>query len=207
MRHLLFVLLCAACAPDDTPTWGTQTVWIGHDAQDQLVGFHTWSLFGPGFERGAKPRHFACSAVFLLTLEPDDTCAACTSAWRVTEEWADGDCDESVLPDELGLTGVGLGAVPDELRGQEPYPDVEGRHLRALRRHGVDAPWVGLPWCGERGARRRVPVPGRPGAHRLARLELQPGPVTAATSRSRPGHHAGRQRPDDCARNEIEPLA
>ncbi|MFT7518471.1 MAG: hypothetical protein ACI9MC_000602 [Kiritimatiellia bacterium] len=142
MRLPLLLLLLTGCSADPTPTWATQSLWIGPSDGAGITGFHTWSIYGPNFERRGRPRHFVCSMVFQLTLQ-DDHCDDYTSCWRVAEELVDTDCDGVVLPTDLTLSAVGLGEISPELAGQDPYPLADaGSYVRF-----GEGPWLAHGWA------------------------------------------------------------
>lgn len=120
---VLLGLALTACSPDRTPTWAADTVHVQPAVDgDGLVGFQTWTVYGPRWADAPNERFYACAIVIQLDLTACDTCdcADCDRTWTAVETARDSDCDTA--PDALPvLTGFGTGALPASLEGDDRH--------------------------------------------------------------------------------------
>ncbi len=150
-----------ACAPDRTPTWAWDPIWLEPTPEEGAHGFQTWQLYGPEWASRPDDRLYACAVVVELEGEPVacDT-ADCERAWSIVPTLLETDCagdlgeaplfltlralaiggrapdDEAAWP---GLTSIGLADYGD---GWQPHGQA---YVEALDRGGEGA----LGWTGE----------------------------------------------------------
>jgi len=143
MIRLTLCLLLAGCTPDLTPTWAADTVHL-EASPDGVVGFHTWTLYGPAWDKGRRPRHHACTLVYQVDLTgSEDRCEGCERVWTADERLTDSDCADDVtwLPPQLAA--IGVGDLDPELVGGDPWPDAS---LGSWVRYD-DGDWLSHGWA------------------------------------------------------------
>lgn len=121
-RAVVRILLCLGalgCSPDRTPTWAADAIEVPVQiaGSDRVIGFQTWTVYGPDWSKRAAERHFVCAVVVEIELTPCDEacvpCAECDQTWSVDGVGMDSDCDQELaLPT---LTGFGTGGLAAEL--------------------------------------------------------------------------------------------
>lgn len=120
-------LLTACGAPDLTPAWAWDPIWLEGAGPTGAHGFQTWQLYGPGWADDRGEEHFVCAVVVELRGELLDGCdaAACEVGWSIEPSFLETDCPDPTLAEDplfTSLQALALGA---------PYA-------------GEDAPHVGL---------------------------------------------------------------
>lgn len=143
MFRLLCCLALPACAPDLTPTWAADTVHVEANA-DGVEGFHTWTLYGPDWDKRRGERHHSCTLLFEVRLTgATEACTDCERTWTATESLTDSDCPEDLTWSPPTLSALGVGPVDAELMGAEPWPDATfGSWVRY-----DDGEWISHGWA------------------------------------------------------------
>jgi hypothetical protein len=123
--HPLLALALTGCAPDTTPTWAFDPIWLEPAPDLGVHGFQTWQLYGPAWIDSSDEDAYACAVVVELFGEPApcDADPECVG-WEIgSVEVASSDCDEGLTatPLFLSLQRIGLGG-PDR-SPEAPWPD------------------------------------------------------------------------------------
>ena len=100
-------LLLLGCAPDLTPTWTWDPIWLEGAAVDGAHGFQTWEMFGPKWTKKQRDRFYICSVLVELDGEAS-TCDApdCVFAWNVSPAVLETDCADAAFADEPLFTSL-----------------------------------------------------------------------------------------------------
>jgi hypothetical protein len=123
VRRLLLLAPCfAACAPDLTPTWGFDPIYLEPDGQ-QVYGFETWQIYAEKWAKKPVDRYYVCAVVVQLEGTPS-SCPDCTVAWNVTAELVESDCAGTLSEDPLFTSVIGLGLGEPSTNPDAPHPDL-----------------------------------------------------------------------------------
>lgn len=130
---IALMLLLMGCTPSDQPAWALDSLWIEPTAEG-VHGFHTWELFGPGWEGGLEPRHYLCAVVVEVegVLVGAEDCQGCEPAWSVQGTLLESDCEPpwSQDPRWTEARGVALGPLGADLVEDDPHPGTSvGGHV------------------------------------------------------------------------------
>jgi hypothetical protein len=94
-----------ACAPDLTPSWAWDPIWIEPDGEG-IHGFQTWQVYGPRWADRPKDRFYTCAVVVELAGQPVECDAApgCGAAWDLELAPLETDCAGALAEDPLFLS-------------------------------------------------------------------------------------------------------
>jgi hypothetical protein len=95
---------------------------------DTVYGFLTWELFSRKWQKSQASKYYLCSVVVELEGTPvtDELCHGCSNAWDLSTTIIESDCPETTQENELftSITGLALGAVPDEIQADMPIAGI-----------------------------------------------------------------------------------
>lgn len=115
-------LLLAACGSPGDPAWGVDTFTVEPTA-DGAFALQRWDVFDADWEASGAPRDHVCGAVVVVNPVPRTAdCPECVIAWDAAPTLRETDCagvDEQAL---LRVSALGIGAVPEDLLGEDPHP-------------------------------------------------------------------------------------
>lgn len=59
----MWLAVLAGCAPDLTPTWAWDPIWLEPTEDGGAHGFETWQIQGPRWQKNGKDRNYVCGVV------------------------------------------------------------------------------------------------------------------------------------------------
>ncbi|MCB9688764.1 MAG: hypothetical protein H6735_27235 [Alphaproteobacteria bacterium] len=110
------------CAPDLTPTWAWDPIWLEPTEDGGAHGFETWQIHGPKWQRNGKDRYYVCGVVVALD-GPAVDCdiEGCVVAFELTPTPVETDCPGTLADDPLFLSLHRL-AIGAPAAGEVPWP-------------------------------------------------------------------------------------
>lgn len=143
-RWMALLGLAAGCAPvTDEPFWALDPIYV-EPTTDGVYGVQSWELFGEGWGRAFRRRHYLCGILVEFEGTPLATpCDGCTHAWSVVTTLGDSDCDDTITADAnyLSLSAIGLGADLPDVEGKVPHDESSG----AFADYGYG--WISYGWA------------------------------------------------------------
>lgn len=120
---LLALVALSGCAPDLTPSWAYDPIWLEPAGEGGAFGFQTWELFGPRWDEKRDDRHYVCAVVVAVqgVAIPCDAQEGCEHAWEVTPAILETDCAPPTADDPL-FTSLQRLALGSEATGEVPHP-------------------------------------------------------------------------------------
>lgn len=118
------IVLLAACAPDLTPAWAWDPIWL-EPSEAGVHGFQTWQLYGPKWAEDPDEKFYACAVVVELdgAATACDAEEGCEHAWDVTGALLETDCPDPALADDPLFVSLARLALGGPATGEDvPFP-------------------------------------------------------------------------------------
>jgi hypothetical protein len=111
MIRLLPILLIGGCGrPDLTPAWAYDPITLTAVDGDPeaAIGFQSWQLYGPGWAKKYKDRHYVCVVLVELeaTVLADCDAPACQIGWDTEATVVETDCADPALAENPLFTSL-----------------------------------------------------------------------------------------------------
>jgi hypothetical protein len=121
----MLALLLACGAPDLTPAWAYDPIWLEPAGGADAHAFQTWQLYGPEWADDPDEKHYVCAIVVehAGVAVPCDAEEGCEHAWTMTGAVLETDCaDPSITEDPL-FVSLGRLALGGPATGEDvPWP-------------------------------------------------------------------------------------